>query len=250
MATGLLGQEVYKIGGAVTSPKVMSKREPEYSELARKLGVTGEVWFRVVVGEDGVPRDLAITKAAGYGLDERAMESVRTWRFSPGQKDGKPAAVQVTLAVSFHILGKNKLDAHRLAFQEALTKVNDPAQHAEAVAAIEKAAKERVWEAFQFLAVSYEQGSNGFAQDDKRAREILEGCAKNTGAVVCRLEAGRLLLKSAGNDRDEIRSAHAWLELAVEQGSAEAKALLATVPSGESNDRKAVDALKKSRRIH
>jgi protein TonB len=37
------------------------------------------------------------------GLDEKAVEAVQKWRFEPGMKDGKPVAVQLVIAVDFHL---------------------------------------------------------------------------------------------------------------------------------------------------
>jgi len=37
------------------------------------------------------------------GLDEKAVEAVRTWRFEPGMKDGRPVAVQMNIIVNFHL---------------------------------------------------------------------------------------------------------------------------------------------------
>jgi TonB family protein len=101
---GGFGGGVYKIGGGVSAPQATYKPEPEYSEEARKAKYQGEVWLSVIVDEKGVPQDIKVTRKLGLGLDEKAIEAVRKWRFKPGMKDGKPVAVQATIAVSFHLL--------------------------------------------------------------------------------------------------------------------------------------------------
>jgi TonB family protein len=101
---GGFGDGVYSIGGGVTAPTVVSKVEPEYSEEARKAKYQGEVWLQVVVDENGVPQDIKVTRKLGLGLDEKAIEAVKKWRFKAGMKDGKAVAVRATIAVSFHIL--------------------------------------------------------------------------------------------------------------------------------------------------
>ncbi len=101
---GGYGGGVFKIGGGVSAPVATFKPEPEYSEEARKAKYQGEVWLSVVVDEKGVPQDIKVTRKLGLGLDEKAIEAVRKWRFKPGMKDGKPVAVQATIAVSFHLL--------------------------------------------------------------------------------------------------------------------------------------------------
>lgn len=101
---GGFGGGVYKIGGGVSAPVATYKPEPEYSEEARKAKYQGEVWLSVVVDEKGVPQQIKVTRKLGLGLDEKAIEAVSKWRFKPGMKDGKPVAVQATIAVSFHLL--------------------------------------------------------------------------------------------------------------------------------------------------
>lgn len=101
---GGIGGGVYKIGGGVSAPVATYKPEPEYSEEARKAKYQGEVWLSVVVDEKGVPQNIRVTRKLGLGLDEKAIEAVSKWRFKPGMKDGKPVAVQATIAVSFHLL--------------------------------------------------------------------------------------------------------------------------------------------------
>lgn len=101
---GGFGGGAFKIGGGVSAPVATFKPEPEYSEEARKAKYQGEVWLAVVVDEKGVPQDIRVTRKLGLGLDEKAIEAVRKWRFKPGMKDGKPVAVQATIAVSFHLL--------------------------------------------------------------------------------------------------------------------------------------------------
>ena len=98
------GGGVFRIGGGVSAPTATYKPEPEYSEEARKAKYQGEVWLSVIVDEKGVPQDIKVTRKLGLGLDEKAIEAVRKWRFKPGMKDGKAVAVQATIAVSFHLL--------------------------------------------------------------------------------------------------------------------------------------------------
>jgi protein TonB len=38
----------------------------------------------------------------GRGLDEEAVKAVRTWKFKPAIKDGRPVAVQIFVEVDFH----------------------------------------------------------------------------------------------------------------------------------------------------
>ena len=73
------------------------------SEEARRSKYQGEVTLLATIGADGRTRDLVVVRSLGMGLDEKAIEAVRTWRFDPAKKDGRPLAVQMNIIVSFHL---------------------------------------------------------------------------------------------------------------------------------------------------
>jgi periplasmic protein TonB len=100
---GGIGGGVYRIGGGVTAPRPIYAPEPEYSEEARKAKFQGTVVLWMVVGPDGRPRDIRVARSLGMGLDEKALEAIRTWRFEPGRKGGQPVAVQVDVEVNFRL---------------------------------------------------------------------------------------------------------------------------------------------------
>jgi TonB family protein len=97
------GQGAYRIGGGVSAPRVISKNEPEYSEAARKARLEGTAIVVLVVNEDGTLRNVRVPRPLGLGLDEKAIETVRSWRFAPGQKEGKPVPVIATIEVNFRL---------------------------------------------------------------------------------------------------------------------------------------------------
>jgi periplasmic protein TonB len=101
---GAFGGGVYRPGGGVSSPSILHKVEPEYSEEARKAKWQGTVLLSVIVDEFGHPRDIKVAQALGLGLDQKAIEAVQKWLFKPGMKDGKPVAVFATIQVTFHLL--------------------------------------------------------------------------------------------------------------------------------------------------
>ncbi len=101
---GGMGGGAYHIGGGVSPPSIIYKVEPEYSEEARKAKFQGTVLLFVVVDEHGNPRDIKIIRPLGLGLDQKAVEAVEKWKFSPGKKDGKPVPVQAQIEVNFRLL--------------------------------------------------------------------------------------------------------------------------------------------------
>jgi TonB family protein len=100
------GQEpILKVGNGVSPPRIIHQEEPEFSEQARASRYQGTCVLSVVVGEDGKPRDIKVTRRLGMGLDEKAVEAVQAWRFEPARKDGKPVATMVAVQVDFHLYG-------------------------------------------------------------------------------------------------------------------------------------------------
>jgi TonB family protein len=95
--------EVFKIGNGVTVPRLAHNIDPEYSEEARQAKYQGTCVLSLVVGPDGRPRDIKVARALGKGLDEKAIEAVRQWRFVPATKGGQPVAVMINVEVQFRL---------------------------------------------------------------------------------------------------------------------------------------------------
>jgi TonB family protein len=98
------GSNVYRVGGGVSAPSLVSKQEPEYSEEARAAKYQGTVTLYVEVGPDGQAHNIRILRSIGLGLDEKAIEAVSNWRFNPGMKDGVPVTVAASIEVNFRLL--------------------------------------------------------------------------------------------------------------------------------------------------
>lgn len=101
---GGFGGGVFRVGGGVTAPTLLQKVEPEYSEEARKAKYQGVVILYIEVTPDGRANNIRVQKSLGLGLDEKAIEAVKRWRFRPGMKEGKPVAVAATIEVNFRLL--------------------------------------------------------------------------------------------------------------------------------------------------
>lgn len=95
---------VFRVGGGVTSPSLLFKVEPEYSEEARKARYQGTVTLYVEVGPDGLAHNIRVLSGLGLGLDEKAIEAVKRWRFVPGRKNGRPVTVAANIEVNFRLL--------------------------------------------------------------------------------------------------------------------------------------------------
>lgn len=89
--------------GGPTKPRPIYAPNPEYSDQARKAKVQGTVMLVVTVTASGDVADAKVVKGLGSGLDEKAMEAVRTWKFKPGTEDGAPVKSEINVEVSFHL---------------------------------------------------------------------------------------------------------------------------------------------------
>ncbi len=101
---GGFGGGVFRVGGGVSAPTLLFKVEPEYSEEARKAKFQGTVVLSCEVTERGVCQNVKVLRALGLGLDEKAIEAVRKWKFRPGVKDGRPVTVLAQIEVNFRLL--------------------------------------------------------------------------------------------------------------------------------------------------
>ncbi|HEV2964881.1 MAG TPA: energy transducer TonB [Candidatus Angelobacter sp.] len=90
--------------GHITTPKLIYSPDPEFSEEARKSKHQGVVVMTVLVGTDGKVHDARVTQSLGMGLDEKAMETVKLWKFEPARaSDGTLVAVYASIEVNFRL---------------------------------------------------------------------------------------------------------------------------------------------------
>ena len=100
---GGIGGGVYKVGGGISAPQAVSTPDPEYTEEARRAKTQGTCILWLIVDAAGHPRDIRVVRGLGFGLDAKAIEAVKQWRFEPALKDGKPVNVQISVEVGFRL---------------------------------------------------------------------------------------------------------------------------------------------------
>jgi periplasmic protein TonB len=98
-----IGGGVYRVGAGVLPPRPINSPEAEFSEEARKAKYQGTCLVGMVVGVDGIPRNVRVLSTLGMGLDEKAIEVAKKYRFEPAMKDGHPVAVEIAVEVDFHL---------------------------------------------------------------------------------------------------------------------------------------------------
>jgi TonB family protein len=98
------GGGLAQVGGRVSAPVPLFQPEAEFSDEARRAKYQGVCLVGLIVDAQGNPQNVHIVRALGMGLDEKAMEAVRKYKFKPAMRDGKtPVPVYVNVEVNFRL---------------------------------------------------------------------------------------------------------------------------------------------------
>ena len=100
---GGYGGGLKHVGGGVSSPELIFKVDPEFSEEARRAKFMGIVTVNLIVNPNGRPENVHVLRGVGMGLDEKAVAAVKQYRFRPAKENGKPVAVEMNVEVNFQI---------------------------------------------------------------------------------------------------------------------------------------------------
>ena len=98
---GGTGGGPYRPGSGIEPPRLLREVKAEYTEEARRRSLSGDVLLEIVVRSDGSVGDVRLVRGLGSGLDQRAVQAVRQWRFDPARRKGSPVDVLVEVAVEF-----------------------------------------------------------------------------------------------------------------------------------------------------
>ena len=105
-ATPAAGEDYNRIfsGKEVTQKaRVLEKKEPTYTESARKFSVTGTVVLRGVFASSGEVTNLRVVQKLPHGLTQRALDAARAIRFTPAMKDGRPVSMWMEFQYNFNL---------------------------------------------------------------------------------------------------------------------------------------------------
>jgi periplasmic protein TonB len=91
----------YRAGSGIQPPRLLREVKADFTEEARQRGISGEVVLEIVVRRDGAVGDVRVLHGLGGGLNDRAIQAVRQWRFTPAQRQGAPVDVIVEVSVEF-----------------------------------------------------------------------------------------------------------------------------------------------------
>jgi TonB family protein len=158
----------------LTDPRGIYTPQPEYTEEARQAHREGVCIVSFIVGLDGKPSNIVVTKKLGLGLDEKAVAAVRTWKFEPARRYGQPVAIRMNVSLNFKLFGNDKI----LALSDRVKSGGDaaaefelanaffagreiPKDEAQGAALLERAARDGLPKAqFQMGERTYGDGSN------------------------------------------------------------------------------------------
>ncbi len=100
---GGTGGGPYRPGSGIEPPRLLREVKADYTEDARQRSISGAVVLEIVVRRDGSVGDIKILQGLAGGLNDRAIQAVRQWRFSPAHRQGAAVDVIVEVAVEFKL---------------------------------------------------------------------------------------------------------------------------------------------------
>jgi TonB family protein len=98
-----LPPDVYRIADGVVGPVPLKKVAPAWSAEAKTAHLESTAIVTGVIGADGVPRDMRVTRSVGFGLDEKALEAIAQWKFIPATYADRPIPVFTSIAIDFRL---------------------------------------------------------------------------------------------------------------------------------------------------
>lgn len=100
---GGTGGGPFQPGSGVTPPVLLKEVRPGYTDEARRRSIEGDVQLEIVVRQDGSVGNVRVTRTLGAGLEQKAIEAVRQWKFGPARRQGAPVDVVVEVSVEFKL---------------------------------------------------------------------------------------------------------------------------------------------------
>ena len=94
---------LYRVGGAVSAPVALNSVEAEFSDEARRAKYQGVCLISLIVDAQGNPQNPRVIRTLGMGLDEKALEAVRKYKFKPAMNGKTPVPVMITVEVNFRL---------------------------------------------------------------------------------------------------------------------------------------------------
>jgi len=100
---GGYGGGLMSVGGGVSAPQLMHSVRPEFTDEARQANLQGVVSIQLIVDANGNPENIQVVRHLGMGLDQKAIEAVRQYKFRPAMYQGHPVPVRLVVDVDFRL---------------------------------------------------------------------------------------------------------------------------------------------------
>jgi serine/threonine-protein kinase len=103
-AEGAAAPAVAEVGDEnVEPPKKIAGDFARYPDIARRRKMSGTVTVSMVISETGVPEEIRVVESAGEILDAAVVEAVRSWRFEPASRNGRPVRIHWRVRQTFRL---------------------------------------------------------------------------------------------------------------------------------------------------
>ena len=96
--------QVVEPGAGVQPPQLEQRVEPEYTEEARIARQEGTVVLQADISPDGRAGNFRLLRSLGLGLDEKAVEAVRQWVFTPARQGKNAVPFRAVLEIHFRVM--------------------------------------------------------------------------------------------------------------------------------------------------
>jgi TonB family protein len=103
VVSSLGAERIYTARDGVTAPVVIEQVNPKYTPEARAAKIRGKVSLKLVVGSDGIARDITLVQGIDPGLDQNAIQAIQHWRFRPAFHNATPVAMSARIDVNFRL---------------------------------------------------------------------------------------------------------------------------------------------------
>jgi TonB family protein len=98
---GGTGGGPYQPGAGIDPPTLVREVKANYTDEARRKAIEGDVVLEIVVRQDGTVGDVRVRHSLGAGLEQKAIDAVRQWKFNPARRHGTAVDVVVDVSVEF-----------------------------------------------------------------------------------------------------------------------------------------------------
>ncbi|MEW6702061.1 MAG: TonB family protein [Bacteroidota bacterium] len=84
-------------------PEMVVSAKPEYPEIAKRAGITGRVWVKVLVDKEGKPKKAVVFKTDSELFNQAAIDAAMKSAFTPALQNNHPIAVWIVLPYKFQL---------------------------------------------------------------------------------------------------------------------------------------------------